>query len=126
MTGPEVSLGGATLDHVTTTQTGHVPSQAEVLGAVRELRAAGQNTISPMQALEHLSSGYTEASKTVDFDLVFPTVVHIFEQAGRRNARWLLIDLVDAGPLRRARFVRKQNRIADRKLAAVAILLRLA
>lgn len=36
--------------------------------------------------LEHLSPGYTEASKTMDGDLVFPTVVHTFEQLGRDRA----------------------------------------
>ncbi len=63
--------------------TGHVPSTAEILDAVRELHDAGQNKISPLQALEHISPGYTEASKAADGDLVFPTVVHIFGQAGR-------------------------------------------
>lgn len=63
--------------------TVHVPSKDEILDAVRELHTAGQNKISPLQVLEHLSPGYTDASKAADTDLVFPTVVHIFEQAGR-------------------------------------------
>jgi len=64
-------------------RAGRAPSPAEILDAVRELHTAGQNKISPLQALEHLSPGYTDASKAADIDLVFPTVVHIFEQAGR-------------------------------------------
>jgi len=71
------------LDRMNAPDPGHVPSTAEILDAVRELHDAGQNEISPLQALEHISPGYTEASKAADVDLVFPTVVHIFEQAGR-------------------------------------------
>lgn len=63
--------------------TDRVPSADKILDAVRELHAAGQNKISPLQALEHISPGYSEASKAADTDLVFPTVVHIFEQARR-------------------------------------------
>lgn len=95
-----MSAIGLTLDRVTTSDAGFVPSETQILDAVRALHEAGNDTVTVAMVLDHFEPGYTAkveaTSKAMKvFETVGPSINNVLAKAGREGT--LTVDTDDDG-----------------------------
>jgi hypothetical protein len=95
-----VSADRLTLDRVNISGTGFVPSETQILDAVRALHEDGNDTVTVAMILNHFEPGFTAkvaatAKTTNVFDAVGPSINNVLAKAGREGT--LTVDTADDG-----------------------------